>query len=87
MKQLDSNQSWVVNNEMMLESTVDKKRFPSTNYVLRSAKAGEAVLSYHFRDRGGLKRGKPQNWKLIYRAPANLIEVPIKFAFQDIPLP
>ena len=87
MKQLDSNQSWVVNNEMTLESADGAKRFASTNYVLTSAAPGHAVLSYHFRDKGGLKRGKPHEWKLRYRAPADLIEAPIKFVFKDIPLP
>ena len=86
MKQLDTNQSWVVNNEMMLESPDGKKRLPSTNYALESATAQRAVLSYHFRDRGASVRGKTGNWRVRYRTPANLIEAPIKFAFKDIPL-
>jgi hypothetical protein len=84
MKQLDSNQSWVVNNEMTLESLDGKKRFASSNYVLESATSRRAILSYHFR---GKERGEPRDWKISYRAPANLIEAPIKFAFKDIPLP
>lgn len=87
LKQLDSNQSWVVNNEMTLESADGKKRFPATNYVVTSVSAGHAMLSYHFRDKNSLKRGKASDWKLIYRAPADLIEVPLKFSFKDIPLP
>src|SRR5579884_1541286 len=83
LKQLDTNQSWVVNNEMTLETPDGKKRLPSTNYVLESASAHGAILSYHFRD----LRGKPGAWRVRYRTPANLIETPIKFAFQDIPLP
>jgi hypothetical protein len=87
MKQLDTNQSWVVNNEMTLESPDGRKRLPSTNYVLEAATARGAILSYHFRDRGGLVRGKANNWRVRYRTPANLVETPIKFAFKDIPLP
>jgi hypothetical protein len=87
MKQLDSNQSWVVNNEMTLESPDGKTRIASANYVLTSSRPGHAVLSYHFRDKGGIKRGKPSDWKLSYRAPADLIEAPIKFHFKDILLP
>jgi hypothetical protein len=87
MKQLDSNQSWVVNNEMALESLDGKKRFAHTDYVLESATSRRAVLSYHFRDKGGLVRGKSRDWKMSYRTPANLIEAPIKFVFKDIPLP
>jgi hypothetical protein len=83
LKQLDTNQSWVVNNEMTLETPDGKKRLPSTNYVLESASAHGALLSYHFRD----LHGKPSNWRVRYRTPANLLEAPIKFAFKDIPLP
>ena len=87
MKQLDSNQSWVVNNEMTLESLDGKKRVAGTNYGFNSATSQHAVLSYHFRDRGLVGRGKPEAWRVRYRTPANLIEVPIKFAFHDVPLP
>jgi hypothetical protein len=87
LKQLDTNQSWVVNNEMTLESPDGKKRFASTNYVLEEVTPRRAVLSYHFRDRGGIMRGKPSGWRVTYRTPADLIEVPIKFKFKDIPLP
>jgi hypothetical protein len=88
MKQLDTNQSWVVNNEMTLETPDGKKRLPNTKeYALESATARHAVLQYHFRDREGAPRGKASDWRVRYRTPANLIEVPIKFAFKDIPLP
>jgi hypothetical protein len=87
MKQLDTNQSWVVNNEMTLESLDGKKHVASTNYGVESATSRRAVLSYHFRDRGLVGRGKPEAWRVRYRTPANLIEVPIQFAFHDVPLP
>jgi hypothetical protein len=87
MKQLDTNQSWVVNNEMTLESLDGKKHLPSTNYVLESARERGAILSYHFLDRTDLPRGKAGAWRVRYRTPANLIETPIRFAFKDIPLP
>lgn len=88
MKQLDSNQSWVVNNEMTLESLDGKKQLTSSNYALETATPRRAILYYHFRDKKrGRAPGEPGEWKLNYRAPANLIEVPITFAFKDIPLP
>lgn len=87
MKQLDTNQSWVVNNEMTLESPDGKKRLASTDYALELATSRRAVLWYHFRDRGAAVRGKPGRWRVRYRTPANLIEAPIQFAFKDIPLP
>jgi hypothetical protein len=87
LKQLDSNQSWVVNNEMSLISNDGKKRFPSTDYALESASPRQAILYYHFRDKVKQELGKPSDWKLSYRAPANLIEAPIRFSFKDIPMP
>jgi hypothetical protein len=86
MKHLDSNQSWVVNNEMILESPDGKKQIPSTHSAVESTTARHAVLSYHF-SAGGAVRGKAGDWRVRYRTPANLIEAPIKFAFKDIPLP
>lgn len=87
MKQLDTNQSWVVNNELTLETPDGKKHLPSTDYVLESATGRRAVLSYHFRYRDDKVRGRPSSWRIRYRTPANLVEAPIKFAFKDIPLP
>ncbi len=86
-KQLDTNQSWVVNNEMVLESKDGKTRLASREYVLESSTPRRAVLSYHFRDKELIERGKPSEWKVIYRTPADLIEMPIKFSFKDIELP
>ncbi len=68
MKELDSNQSWVVNNQLALESADGKKRLVSNEYVLEPVTPGHAVLSYHFRDKGGMVRGKAAGWKLRYRA-------------------
>jgi hypothetical protein len=87
LKQLDSNQSWVVNNEMALESSDGKKRVANPDYVLESASPRQAILWYHFRNKEVIARSKPSDWKLSYRTPASLIEAPIKFAFKDIPLP
>ena len=87
MKQLDTSQSWVVNNEMTLESSDGTKRVASSNYVAESSHSQRAVLSYHFCDRALVVRGKPEAWRVCYRTPANLIEIPIAFAFHDVPLP
>jgi hypothetical protein len=86
-KELESYQSWVVNNEMVLVSEDGKRRLPASDYVLESATTTRAVLSYHFRDRDRQPRGKPEDWRLTYRAPAAIIEWPVRFSFKDIPLP
>jgi hypothetical protein len=86
-RQLDSFQSWVVNNEMALESIDGNKRWTTRDYVLESASPQQAVLSYHFRDRDGQVRGRPQSWRLTYRTPAAIVEWPVRFSFKDVPLP
>ena len=86
-KRLESYQSWVVNNEMTLESKDGKTRLPSSDYFLSSASSRRAVITYHFRDKGRKARGKPEDWRVVYRTPASIIEVPVKFSFKDVPLP
>ncbi|HZY89337.1 MAG TPA: hypothetical protein VFE78_31230, partial [Gemmataceae bacterium] len=86
-KRLESYQSWVVNNEMVLLSKDGKTRLASSDYFLNSASSRRAVLTYHFRDKGRKTRGKPEDWRVVYRTPASIIEVPVKFSFKDVPLP
>jgi hypothetical protein len=77
----------VVAVSLTLESSDGKKRLPSTSYALESANARGAILYYHFLDNPRLKRGKASSWRVRYRTPANLVEMPVKFVFKDIPLP
>jgi hypothetical protein len=86
-RQLESYQSWVVNNELALESADGKRRLPSSEYVLESATSRRAVLSYHFRDKEKQVRGRPEDWHLTYRTPARIVEWPVRFSFKDVPLP
>jgi hypothetical protein len=86
--QLDSYQSWIVNNKMVLESSDGKKVEPS-DYTRDDAlgSSHRAKVSYTFRDQGLLARGKPGDWTLSYTTPASVITVPIPFSFKDITLP
>ncbi|HZY83374.1 MAG TPA: hypothetical protein VFE78_00975, partial [Gemmataceae bacterium] len=86
-KRLESYQSGVVNNEMVLEGKDGKVRLPSSDYFLENASPRRAVISYHFRDKGRQARGKPGDWRVVYRTPAALVEVPVRFSFKDVPLP
>jgi hypothetical protein len=86
-KELESYQSWVVNNEMTLQSLDGKKQLLSRDYVLESASPQKAVLSYHFRDKDNQMRGRPEDWRLTYRTPAAIVEWPVRFSFKDVPLP
>jgi hypothetical protein len=80
----ESFQSWVVNNEMTLESKDGTKHLASNSYVLESSTSRRAVLTYHFTDKN---RGKPEDWKVTYRTPASIVEIPLNFTFKDIRLP
>ena len=31
--------------------------------------------------------GKPADWKVVVRTPSRLVEVPVKFKLENIPLP
>jgi hypothetical protein len=86
-RKLESYQSWVVNNEMTLETKDGARRLPSSSYVQETASSRRAVLSYHFVDKGKAPRGRPEDWKVTYRTPAAVVEVPIRFSFKDVPLP
>jgi hypothetical protein len=89
----ESFQSWVVNNEIYLEKEKDGvlQRFP---YNLGYETPGDeeenkAVIRYRFGDQPdkNLLLGKMGDWKLVYKTPGRIMEVPIPFEFKDLPLP
>jgi hypothetical protein len=96
----ESFQSWVVNNECFLRKAEGNGQFPCNGgYSIDSLGSSKAALSYHFVD-GRLRktengrvvnlklvRGKPEDWKLVYRTPGPMAEVPMTFEFKDVPLP
>jgi hypothetical protein len=86
---LDSNQSWVVNNELVLESLDGKRRFPATSYVLEFATPRSASVTYNFQDdaKATRLRGKPEEWMLTYRTPAAVVTIPFAFSFKNVRLP
>ena len=87
--ELGSYQSWVVNNELVLEAKDGKTRFPATSYYLDPATATRAVVTYNFQHDPKQNRllGKGEDWKLSYRTPAAVVTIPISFAFENVPLP
>ena len=47
-----------------------------------------AVLKYRWVPQGDEKDlGKPADWKVVVRTPSRLVEVPVKFKLEHIPLP
>jgi hypothetical protein len=88
----ESFQSWLGNNEIYLEKEKNgiKQRFPP-NLGEESGDQSEnkALVRYRFGDEPekNLVLGKISDWKLVYRTPGKISEVPIPFEFKDLPLP
>ena len=89
MKALESFQagSLVVQNEVKLMSADGKRTLLPTSYVVESVSSRRAQVSYHFADKPGARRGQPKDWRVSYSAPERLIEVPVRFRFEAVPLP
>jgi hypothetical protein len=88
-KELESFQagSLVVNNELVLASADGKRSLAPAGYVIDSVSSRRAVVTYHFSDKPGARRGAAEQWKPRYSAPARIVEVPVHFRFRDVPLP
>ncbi len=87
--QFESYQSWLDNNQVFLESQAPKKiRLASSGEEqLEDLTATRAALRYYFKEKDGLGLGQPANWTLTYRTPGRILEVPLSFSFQSLPLP
>jgi hypothetical protein len=91
---LESFQSSLVSNEIYLEKEKDgiKQRFP--NNLAYETGGGDMddnkeVIRYRFGDDSSKKLvlGKFSDWKIVYRIPGRMTEVPIPFEFKDVALP
>jgi hypothetical protein len=86
----ESFQSWNGYNEMFLQRTSGDQHFPNTGgYSVESTGSNRAVIRYHFIDKRQekLTRGSPVDWRVVYKTPGILLEVPVPFAFKDVSLP
>jgi hypothetical protein len=87
----DTYQSWLVNNKVYLQNRKDK----SVIFVPRTSDEEQrlrtdnrAVIVYHFAERKGSPRlVNPNDWDLVYRTPARLVQVTVPFTFREVPLP
>lgn len=79
--------SLVANNELVLRSRDGKRRLTPANGVVDQVGSRRALVTYHFVERPGAARGKPSDWSLSYAAPARIVEVRTRFAFDSLPLP
>jgi hypothetical protein len=85
---LDTSQvnEWVKTNELVLVSTDGKSRVsPSSFYI--APVADRVTVTYNFDAKDDRVRGKKEDWKLEYRAPAAVVQASFAFQFKDVPLP
>jgi hypothetical protein len=80
--------SWLVNNEIYLLKEKTGERFPlNGGYATDSFEKNRASLEYNFVEEAKMRLGKPGDWKLVYRTPGTIIDIPVPFEFKDLPLP
>ncbi len=88
----ESFQSWIINNQIYLEREQAgiKQQFPpNLGYETDDQSDTKAIIRYRFGDEPEKKLtlGKFSDWKLVYRTPGRIVEVPVPFEFKDVPLP
>jgi len=83
--EFESFQNWLISNEAYLLN----KNGQRLDHVGYEADEGVTSMRYRFveNEEKRIKLGKPSDWKLVYRTPAQIVAVPIKFNFKDVPLP
>jgi hypothetical protein len=84
----ESFQSWVGNNEVYFEKKRGGARVMPSSYNSDDPSGEKVMLRYYFED----KANEPllahlEEWKLVYRTPGRIIEVPIPFEFRNLALP
>jgi hypothetical protein len=88
---LESFETSFLKNEVYLEKEKDgiKQQFPPNGGYETPGDDPNALFRYHFNDEPERKLvlGKFSDWKLVYRVPGKLVELPIPFEFKDVPLP
>jgi hypothetical protein len=84
----ESFESWLVNNEIYLESKTGQPKVPANGgYEIDEQSGHHAVLTYRFVEDVTTTLGKRADWTLVYRTPGALVKLPIPFEFKDVPLP
>lgn len=78
---LESHRSWVFNNEAYLKGP-DGERVDPATYQTTHQDVNEVGMAYLF----DLEKG-PKGYTFVYKAPASILRIPVKYELKDIPLP
>lgn len=80
----ESFEQWLVNNEAHMERLDKSKEIMKHAGYESDVREKKAVVRYYFAEDN---MGKPEDWKLIYRTPGQILRLPIQFEFKDLELP
>jgi hypothetical protein len=80
----ESFEQWLVNNDAYLEKLDKSKRTIKPDGYESDVREHKAIVRYFF-DEDDM--GKPEDWKLIYRTPGQILRLPVDFEFKDLELP
>jgi hypothetical protein len=80
----ESFEQWLVNNEAHMERLDKSKEIMKHAGYESDVREKKAVVRYYFAEDN---MGKPEDWKLVYRTPGQILRLPIQFEFKDLELP
>jgi hypothetical protein len=81
--ELESHQTWAMASNQLALKKGSQTRMPvGEDIAIREG--GLIRIEYFFRVDPS---DKPQQWQVVYRAPAAPVKLPVRFKFQDLPLP
>jgi len=81
--EFESHRTWIYHNDVRLESPDGTTYTPEGGFDVTQQLNGGVEVEYHFSD---LPDRPLRDWQLVYVAPTLLIDVPVEFAFQNVPV-
>jgi hypothetical protein len=80
--EFESHRTWIYHNEVRLETPAGVRTPADSSFDTTRQMDGGVELEYRFRD---LTAAELQDCELVYVAPTLLIDVPVEFAFENVP--
>jgi hypothetical protein len=81
--EFESHRTWIYHNEVRLESADGTRHAAEAGFETTQQVDGGVELEYRFT---GLPARGLHEWQLVYVAPTLLIDVPVEFAFENVPI-
>jgi hypothetical protein len=81
--EFESHRTWIYHNDVRLESPDGTIDTPDGGFDVTQQSNGGVEVEYLFSD---LPDRPLRDWHLVYVAPTLLIDVPVDFAFENVPV-